>query len=193
MLKNLTTQNGLYLSAVLVGIVIFLIDSIVFNLTALMFPTFSAWAGELFLLIAVVGLGAYAWIKFSAKVQIVALVFLVFVGYNLITASLIFVTMDTFKAKVTTAGLDESQKGKKAVWRASVKPEGSEKSTLYRAQDAMYIWPIIWYSRSADTRVKLEEAKNEQKAVCIKAYGIRFGLFSAFPNVVKVSPESKCD
>jgi hypothetical protein len=193
-MKILDSKHGIYICAVAAGICIYLIDTLILGALSAIAPTFATWADEGLLILALGGLCILAYKEYGSSWQSGFIIIAGIVSFNAIPAMGVAMTIDTYPAIVTTAGLDESEKGKKTIFTARISPINSQDETeeTHRAQDATILFPVYWWKRSSDTRVALKAAKNTQETVCITAYGIRSGTLSSFPNVVDVQPISSC-
>ncbi|MFT4245239.1 MAG: DUF1523 family protein [Micrococcaceae bacterium] len=82
----------------------------------------------------------------------------------------------------TVTGSDRTQMSKKSVYRVYTTPAPGSKDRCGTFQ----IHDTVWYMNfnSSDIYGKLVRGQNYK----IKAYGFRNGLFSWFPNIVKVEP-----
>lgn len=190
-MKNLIlSKNGLYIIALVAGLSIYIVDLTILNIVGLVAPTIAGWLDEVILLVATLVLVGFSWFKYKEIWQAFPLVLISLFGFSVIPTIGFALTVDTYPAKVTTAGLTESKGGKENMFQATVVPVNAddEDKNIHRAQDAKILWPVLWWNRSSDTRALLEEAKNTQSVVCVTSYGIRSGWFSQFPNVVEVKP-----
>jgi hypothetical protein len=192
----LLTKYGIYKFALVIGLLVYLADISIIYIVGFIAPSTASWMDEVLLLTAIGGLCLFAWKKHGATWHAIPLILIGIFGFNVVPATGVLITYDKYKAKVTTAGIDESKRGKENIFTAKIVPlnESDETAELHRAQDSYVLWPVYWWARSADTRAKLKEAEKSGETKCITEYGIRNGTFvTLYPNVVKVEPVSACD
>ena len=187
MIKNfIKSKNNLYLWAFVLGIFLYILDATIFGFVRLITPTIGNILDEFFILVFLVTWGILGWRFHRMKYGFLLIAFLFVFGFKILPVGGVLLTKHTFPAKVIVAGMDESNKGKNVIFKATILKDGDKDSIDYRVQDAM-ILPPYWWQFSSNTRTKLREAASLRKEVCITAYGFRNGLLSTFPNVVNVS------
>jgi hypothetical protein len=185
----------LLIYAFLAGLFVWILDLFILDIIGLIMPFTADWLDE-----ALIGLFSsvliyLSFIKYKQKFVPFLIIPVAYLGYQLIPALYVTATIDTFKAEISTAGLNEIKGGKKTIWLATVTPvdEHGETETEYRAQDA-YVLPFIyWWHRSGTTRAQAEKAMRKQTVVCVTEYGNRWGFPTIYPNLVAVKPVETCD
>lgn len=191
--KFINSKPKLYLFTFILGIILYIFDMTLLSVIGLILPNIAEWLDEGLMIFILFAISISAWRFFELKkFGIIGIILIFIIGFKFLPITGVTLTKHTYLATVTVAGIDEYNKGRNTMFKATLLKKGESESSDYRVQDAI-IFPPYWWQYSSNTRTKLKEAASTKKEVCITSYGVRNGLFSVFPNVVEVKKAESCE